>query len=449
MSYRVGGWLPSKYFGWRQPVHQSTIYQGQGYDSTNLRVSLAFSIAFVQWSECPMIFVGIDVASTKHDCAVLDSTGKVLCEFVIANDIVGFETLISRLQAVCNESQHKLSDIQIGLESTGHYNINIVKYLHEKRLSVKVFNPLSVARLKKASTLRRTKTDKTDARFLAVMLFNNDSKPYEQSVAQMDELKTLTRHRGRLVKESSEHKLHISRLITIVFPEFASVFSSTSGATARAILLEFPSAHDIAKADIRRLTGVVSKASKNRFGRDKADEIRTLAKKSIGTSDRALCFELKQHLAAIAFIKEQISKLEAFIKEIMIELNNPITTIPGIGYTLGAIIISEIGSIENFATPAKLLAYAGLDPSTYQSGKFTATLTPMVKHGSTYLRYALMTAATTVKRNEPTFEAYFNKKQAEGKHYFVAASHTAKKLVRVIFHLLKYNETYAPQAVAV
>jgi transposase len=390
-----------------------------------------------------MIFVGIDVASAKHDCAVVDNSGKILAEFIFPNNLDGFGLFRAKLQSLCNTSD--FSDIQIGLESTGHYSKNLVKYLLDKRLSVKVFNPLSVQRLKKASTLRRTKTDKTDARFLAGLLFNDDSKPYEESVAQISELKTLTRHRSRLVKESSGHKQHISRLITIVFPELATVFSTTSIATVRGLLFEFPSASDIAKADIRRLANVLWKASKHRFGRDKAEELRALARESIGTTDRATSFELKQHLQALSFIKGQIAGLDAMIQEIMDELDSPIVTIPGISYTLGAIILAEIGDINNFATPAKLLAYAGLDPSCYQSGKFTATNTPMVKHGSRYLRYALMMAATTVRRSSPEFREYFDKKTAEGKHYFVAASHTAKKLNRVIFHLLKYNNAYKPQ----
>jgi len=394
-----------------------------------------------------MIYVGIDVASTKHDCAILDSSGKMLCDvFTFANDRSGFDSLIARLSLFSEVKD--FSDIEIGLESTGHYSSNLVNFLHEKRLCVKIFNPLTVQRLRKAQTLRRTKTDKTDAKFLAYMLFSDDSKPYEKSVTHIDELKTLSRHRMRLVKETSKHKQHISRLITIVFPEISTAFCSTSLATVRELLLRFPSASDIAKADIRRLTNLLWSASKHRFGRDKAEEIRNLARSSIGTSNRGTSFELKQHLQAVCFLKQQIKELEEQIKEIMLEIDSPILSIPGISYILGAVIISEIGDIKNFATPAKLLAFAGLDPSCYQSGKFTADRTPMVKHGSSYLRYALIKAAMCASRYAPEFKQYLSKKSAENKHYFVAISHVAKKLVRVVFSLLKYNESYVTQAVA-
>lgn len=391
-----------------------------------------------------MIYVGIDVASEKHDCAILSSDGELLSDaFTFPNSRIGFDILLSKL--ILLSAANDFSDIEIGLESTGHYSNNIVNFLHEKRLSVKVFNPLVVQRLRKAQTLRRTKTDKTDAKFLACMLFSDDSKPFGGSIPQIEELKTLTRHRLRLVKETSKHKQHIARLITIVFPEIATAFCTTSLATVRELLIQFPSAKAIAGTDIRKLTNLLWGASKHRFGREKAEEIRNLAKQSIGTSNRGTDFELRQHLQSVDFLKQQVKDIDQQIKEIMTELNAPIITIPGISYTLGAMILAEIGDIKNFSTPSKLLAFAGLDPSCYQSGKFVADRTPMVKHGSSYLRYALIQAAMCVSRNAPEFKLYFAKKLAQNKHYFVATSHVAKKLVRVIFSLLKYQKQYEAQ----
>jgi len=391
-----------------------------------------------------MICVGIDVASDKHDCAIVNSETGEVCEiFVFPNNRVGYDTLLSKLALYSKKKD--FSDIEIGLESTGHYSNNIVNFLHEKRLSVKVFNPLTVQRLRKAQTLRRTKTDKSDAKFLACMLIGDDSKSYEKSLPQIEELKTLTRHRFRLVKEKTKHKLHISRLIAIVFPELASVFCTTSLVTVRELLFQFPSAKAIAAVDIRKLTNLLWVASKHRFGRDKAEELRNLAKTSVGTSNRGTDFELKHHLQSVSFLNQQIKEVDAQIRAVMIELDSPILSIPGISFALGAMILAEIGDIKNFRNPAKLLAYAGLDPSCHQSGKFTADRTPMVKHGSSYLRYAIMQAASCVKRYAPEFRAYHDTKIAQNKHYYVALSHVAKKLVRVMFSLLKYNESYVTQ----
>jgi transposase len=388
-----------------------------------------------------MIYVGIDVASEKHDVALCNENGELLCDvFTIPNNRLGFNTLISTIAHFSKKKD--FSDTKTGLEATGHYSNNILNFLIEKRLCVKVFNPLSVNLSRKSQTLRKTKTDKTDAMFLARMLRVDCSKPYKKSITQIAELKTLTRSRRRLVSEISKHKQHISRLITIVFPELKSVFSNLSGKTCRALLLEFPSAELLANANIVRLTNLIWNASKHRFGRDKAVEIRNLARQSVGTSNRGDEFELQHHLRFLEFANAQLQDLDEQIKTIMLEIDSPILTIKGIGITLGATILAEIGDISNFSNHAKLLAFAGLDPSQYSSGKFTASKTPMVKRGSKYLRYALIMAAQSVARYEQDFIDYHNRKLAEGKHYFVVNTHVAKKLIRTIFAMLKNNEVY-------
>ena len=141
-----------------------------------------------------------------------------------------------------------------------------------------------------------------------------------------------------------------------------------------------------------------------------------------------------------------MSEIESEIDFVMAELNSPITSIPGIGNLLGATILSEIGDIKNFGNPDKLLAFAGCEPSTYQSGKYTATNTPMVKHGSRYLRRALYCAADMAYVNSPSFRSYIDRKRAQGKHYYVAMSHGMKKLVRIIFAVLSRNIPFSEPA---
>ena len=124
----------------------------------------------------------------------------------------------------------------------------------------------------------------------------------------------------------------------------------------------------------------------------------------------------------------------------MLEINSPITSIPGIGVILGATILAEIGDISLFSSPDKLLAFAGCEPSTYQSGNFTATNNAsMVKHGSRYLRHALYCATDMAYLHSPSMHDYIDRKRAQGKHFYVAMSHGIKKLVRIIFAVLSRN----------
>jgi transposase len=210
-------------------------------------------------------------------------------------------------------------------------------------------------------------------------------------------------------------------------------------------LLELPNSKTIGDCHLSHLTSVLSKYSKGKYGKDKALHLRDIARSSIGSSSPALAFEMQQVIRTIIFLQNEIDLIDKKIKEQVIEINTPLLSIPGIAYISAAMILAEIGDINSFGSPSKLLAFAGLEPSTYQSGNFVSTHATMVKRGSKYLRWALMNSTRLVCMRDQTFFDYKAKKLSEGKHYFVALSHTCKKLVRVIYHLLKTNQTYQPQ----
>ena len=152
--------------------------------------------------------------------------------------------------------------------------------------------------------------------------------------------------------------------------------------------------------------------------------------------------ELKHTITLIQELNSEIEEIEGEINRIMDEIASPILSIPGISYRMAAMIIAEIGDFRNFDSPDKILAYAGLSPSTYQSGQLYSSHSRMEKRGSRYLRYALFNATKYVCRWDPVFAAYLARKRAEGKHYNVAISHAAKKLVRIIYHLEKTGMNY-------
>lgn len=392
-----------------------------------------------------MIYVGIDVAKDKHDCFAINSDGEILIEnFSFKNNLDGFNLFFNSISNF-NES---FKNIKVGLEATGHYSNNILNFLTSKGFNVYVINPLQTNLYRKGQSLRKTKTDKLDARFIATMLITDNLKPYSNLSYHISELKSLVRHRFRLIEERSKFKVSLSRLITIVFPELEKIVWSISQNSILYLLNELPSTKDISSCNLKHLTTLLEKYSKGKYSRDKAIEIRDLAKVSIGTNSPSISFELRQVIQTILFLQFQIDEIDKELKKSLDELNSPIMSIPGISYVTAAFILAEIGDINNFDSPSKLQAFAGLDPSTYQSGKFTATHSTMVKRGSKYLRWALLTATRLVCMRDKTFNDYKNQKLAEGKHYFVALSHTSKKLIRVIFYLLKTNQTYQLQKVA-
>ena len=382
-----------------------------------------------------MVCVGIDVAKDKHDCFILSSEGEILADvFTIANNRDGFHTLLQRIQSCARPSDK----IKVGLEATGHYSYNILGFLLDKDLDTYVINPLLTNLFRKSTSLRRTKTDRIDARTIATMLMSDvDLKSYTDTSYHNEELKSLTRYRFEKVSERAKLKQSISRLVNILFPELETLVPTLHMASVYAILSEFPGAKQIADAHLTHFKTVLSDASKGRYNREKAIEIREAARCSIGSVMPAKSLELQHTIRLIRELDKEIEEIEAAIKAIIDEMAPPILTIPGISYRMGAMILAEIGDFSRFDSPDKLLAYAGLSPSTYQSGKLNATgaYAHMEKRGSRYLRYALFNATKYVCIWEPSFASYLAKKRAEGKHYNVAISHVAKKLVRLIYAL--------------
>ncbi len=391
-----------------------------------------------------MICVGIDVAKDKHDCFILNSEGVVLADvFTIPNSLEGFNALLDKLRA-CSKPQ---DSIKVGLEATGHYSYNILGFLLDNGLATYVLNPLRTNLYRKSLSLRKSKTDRVDARTIAAMLLSDAGlKPYTDTAYHNEELKSLTRYRFDKVKERAKLKQSVSRLVCILFPELEQLVPTLHMASVYALLSEFPGARQIADAHLTRLKALLSNASRGRYGRDMAVEIRDIARCSIGSKMPAKSLELQHTIRLIRELDAEIEEIEVAIQTIMEELHSPITTIPGVGYRMGAMILAEVGDFSRFDSPDKLLAYAGMSPSTYQSGQLKNCYPHMEKRGSRYLRYALYNAAKYVCHWDPTFAAYLAKKRAEGKHYNVALSHAAKKLVRLIFALEISGQPYRPAA---
>ena len=276
-----------------------------------------------------MVFVGIDVAKDKHELYAVDSDGVVLCEHLtFANSAVGFVSLLERVSA--------WGKIKVGIEATGHYSSNLLSFLKAHDFEVVLFNPLSVSRLRSANSLRRTKTDKNDSRYIARLLMTGNANPYQSQSYDISVLKSLTRARFRLFQEIQPLKNRFRRLLHILFPELQGFFSNLYGNTSLNLLSALPSAKDIAECNILKLTKILSVSSHGKLKRSRAEQLKSLAKSSIAAYNYGDAFELKQTVQRILFLSSQMSEIEKEIDSVMAELNSPITSIPGIGNLLGA-----------------------------------------------------------------------------------------------------------------
>ncbi len=379
-----------------------------------------------------MIYVGIDIAKLNHFASAISSDGEILIEpFKFTNDGDGFQLLVSKLESLESD------DVTIGLESTAHYGDNLVRYLVASCFKVCVLNPIKTSSMRK-NNIRKTKTDKVDTYIIAKTLMMQDSFRFV-SYYDLDlmDLKTLGRFRQKTIKQRTRLKIQLTSYVDQVFPELQYFFKSgLHQKSVYAILKEAPTPQDIASMHMTHLAHLLEASSHGHFKKEEAKELRVLAQKSVGTSDSALSIQITHSIAQIELLDSQLDRVESEMADIMKFNDSVIMTIPGIGYINGGMILGEIGNIRRFSNPSKLLAFAGLDPSVYQSGNFSAKHTRMSKRGSRILRYALMNAAHNVVKNNATFKAYYDAKMAEGRTHYNALGHCAGKLVRVIWKML-------------
>lgn len=386
-----------------------------------------------------MYYIGIDISKFKHDCAVIDDVGDVVTpSWSFENDHEGFLQFKALLDSLGSETR-------IGLESTGHYGTNLKLFLESCSTTFMEFNPLLINRFIKSKSLRKTKTDSIDCEMIARYLMTVEYKPYPPSFYHTEKLKSLTRFRDNLIRQRSRQLVELTNILDKTFPEFKPFFKGRFSTTAFHILINYSSPERIANMNSKSYE-TLRKLSRGRFSLTDFTTLKHLARNTVGHPDDFLLNEMAMVIDIFSQLDSKVGETETLIEECVLEINPPMLTIPGIGALSAAVILAEFGDFSKYETSAQLLSFAGMEPGYFQSGTAESN-GKMVKHGSSYLRYALMNCARTVVNYEPIFAEYYAKKRAQGKTHRVALSHTAKKLVRVIFTLQTKNLVYDPVAI--
>ena len=388
-----------------------------------------------------MFYLGIDIAKVNHVASLINQDGSILVKAIkFTNSNEGLQKLIDSI------SEYDQSQIYCAMEATGTYWLSLFSALTDKGFNVSVFNPYQIKSFRGAYSNRKQKNDVIDSILIANFLSFNGTKQTSLPNDDLLALKNLTRYRSNLVSNISKAKTQVTGILDKIFPEYSELFSDTFGEASKQILLNCPTPNEIVNFNTRKLANILKKASRGRHSTDKVREVKSLAKNSFGikfTGD-ACSFEIKQLVNQIIFLENQAHELEVKIKELYSKLDNHLQSIPGIGEVTAPVILAEIGDINNFSTPSKLTAFAGIDPSENQSGNKKSTDEKTSKRGSPYLRHAIYLAAMVASNNDPIMHDYYIKKRAQGKHHYVALAGVERKLLGIIFHVLKENRDYRP-----
>lgn len=389
-----------------------------------------------------MFFLGIDIGKRSHVASVMNEEGKVILKgFSFPNSTEGGEKLLQKIISLSPIDQYK-----VGMEATGHYWLSLFSFLDEHDFLIHVINPIQTDGWRKGTEIRKRKNDIIDSVLIADLMRYGTFVETSLSDENIFSLKQLSRYRTYLVGTASDFKRKIIAVLDQVFPEYDTLFSKVGifGKASKEVLLELSSPDAINHISAGTLADLLGEASRNRLGMKKAEELKTAASHSFGVkfAQETFTFQLRSMIEQLKFLEKQITDTEKEIKKIMDDIDSVIETIPGIGPINGATILGEIGDINKFSSPAKLVAYAGIDASVTQSGEFEGTHNVMSKRGSPYLRKALFSAALVASRHDPVLKTFYEKKISEGKHHLTALGAVCRKLCYIIYAILKKNEPY-------
>lgn len=338
------------------------------------------------------------------------------------------------------------------LEATGNYSKSISQYFQLHRYKVIVLNPLQTSAQKRKS-MRKVKTDPIDTYRIAQVYYMNDFAPQIVLDNDMEELRNLCRQWDGINTLFTETQLRYRCILDLIFPNFDKVFYVVCCPTALELISTYPSPKAILSANKEELIKILKISRQSRqWCERKLEILLSAARESLPyeAAQQSNIQVLKSYVKLLKTHQEILADIRAQIKQwAKLSLDfSLLLSIPGIGEITAATILGEIGNISRFETSKQLTAFAGLDPSVYQSGNFRAKNNKISKRGSHYLRKALYqaTVAGISKHSRgilnQTLYKYYTQKLEEGKPPKVAIVATSHKLLRIIYGILSTKQPF-------
>ncbi|MEG0362171.1 MAG: IS110 family transposase [Longicatena sp.] len=394
--------------------------------------------------------ISIDVSKGEsHVGSFIDPMTIHRKVFVIKHDLRGFQK-IKVLQHEMKEKYEK--DVYVVFEATGVYHRGLQNYLEQNNIPYHMISPLLSARFRKQS-LRSIKTDKADCTTIAKVYYNcelNDSHRAEDTYYSLQQM---SRHYESLLGHLRKCKVSMNEILEIVFPGYDSFFSNLYSDISLAIIKKYPHPEMIENKKAETITAYLKKHTKHRENWIKS---KTIAVIDLARNTISGCRVDDVNVLILKSAIEQVEYYENLVKvtlERMIDLAQEmpnylvLLSIPGIGENLAARILAEIGDIERFRGPKQLIAYTGIEPIIYQSGKNDGYHYRISKRGNKRLRTLLYTAVKCMIRKttkETSIKKYYHKKtqQENPMNSNAAVIASANKLLRVIYGMCKTGCIY-------
>jgi transposase len=391
------------------------------------------------------LYVGIDISKDRSSANGIDDHGRSRFEISFDMDGAGFDELLKAIEA----NSDSYGNVVAAMESTACYHINLYSFLSAKGIETFVINPLLIANFAKLS-LRKTKTDKKDASTIAQFTLAHKDSVTQLAVSQdLQDIRDMARERESLCHQISATKVEIRRLLHTTFPELESMCNPFTKVMLH-FIQRFPSARLVSMSKPNMIGKTLKEKPCSCRIRFTPAELAKIARKSIATVSPGKEIILSGKIDTLLHLqkrRDEITKaLTKYCESSIVEDLKIVTSIDGISNNTATTLLAEMGQIDNYASHKNLIAFAGIDPTVYQSGKYEGA-SKISKRGNRHLRRVIWIMTVNVIQHNSVFRKYFFKKKNEGQPFKKAVFATAHKLVRVIFAMLSHRTYFQKECI--
>lgn len=389
-------------------------------------------------------YLGIDVGKFEHQATLVNEQKEVIGDSIrFANSSPSFEALLSQIKKSLPEE----AEIKVGMESTGHYWINLNNFLKANGIKdIQIINPIETQKISK-TRIRKIKSDKVDSLEIAKLMSQNQRSSAIKENADLLKLKRLTRFCDKIKRQEKFIKREIVNLLEVLCPEFEGLFHNIFLKTPVSILEKFSDLRILESIDSQEFYKLLRKNSHGKIKKDKADLILRAMTNSVGKNnwDKFSVIQVRMLLDNLKLIQEQIIELKKEIEKFSDQFKDKkyVNSVVGVSSFSAAVYLAELGDVSRFENKHQLTAFAGIDASVFESGNYKRKQGNKIsKRGSKYLRKQLYYAAKSASIFEPELKRFYEKKKAEGKHYNVIMIAIARKILMRIYAVLKQKRPY-------
>lgn len=388
-------------------------------------------------------YLGIDVGKHEHQAALINDRQEMIGPSIrFKNNLGAFRGWLGQVKKNLPEA----AEIKAGMESTGHYWINLNNFLRSTGIEdIQVINPIETQQISK-TRIRKVKNDKIDSVTIA-RIISRCKKVCPPVNEKLTKLKRLTRFFDKVKRQEKFFKRELNACLELICPEFEGLFKNMFLRTPLAILRGYSDLRELKNTDPKRFAELLKKKSRSRIGEDKAFLILKTLQNSIGQQhwDNIAALQLKMLLDNLNLIEKQVSELKREIEILSDQFDEKkyVASVSGVSSISAAIYLAELGDINRFHDKHQLTAFAGIDASVFESGLYKRKQGNRIsKRGSKYLRKQLYYAAKTAVIFDPELKRFYGRKKKEGKHYNVIMIAVARKILMRIYAVMKQKRLY-------